>query len=655
MTETPVSAPEPRTAQPSRPPAASPTQPAWMIALDWERRRGRQVIVHGEISDRYWLYGRPVSLRTLLCGYFSEQCDLVGWWNPLEGLTFPQPQHERRLAELRGDHGAPARPEPEDTADAPGGAPAEPGRSSRRDRLGAANRTALAAPEQSPAVSDLDQVLDLVHRAAASPRYSSLFVFEDLDTVLSATDPGSAPTYLRLRAAMDDAVVPERPRGGAPHARNGVLVTCGKLDRLPAWLYEEDARIVSLQLNRPDQAERRLWLSLLRDQFNGLPPERDLEPLVAATDGLAAWELDALAKTSVIRAVPADKPDRLVASYRYNVRVNPWERLDAAIVADGARRLATEVIGQDQAVDAVAQALKAAFVGIDFGAGGAARPRGVFFFVGPTGVGKTQLAKSVAKLLFGDEDACIRFDMSEYREEHAAERLAGAPPGYVGHERGGELTRRVRERPFSVLLFDEIEKAAPTVLDKFLQILEDGRLTDGRGVTTYFSQTLIIFTSNIGAAEMWDLEPGNPLGPSYERLREHFTERIEEKFMAMSRPEIFGRLKPGVVVFDMLRNHHVAAITDGMVGQLVESAREQRGLDLVVDRASVCEWMVECMRDPETAKYGGREIRNRLDRLRSGLVGYVVAEAPQSGDQVHLAVRPDGSVTVGPAPEGVGP
>jgi hypothetical protein len=641
----------------ARPAAAAPLQPPWVIVLDWERRRGRQVILHGEVGDRYWLNGQPASLRTVLCGYFvdAQQYDIVGWWNPLEGLTFPRPAHERRFVELRTalDTAHGAGPIPSDGARPPQGHEPAPG--SRGGRLLAANRDALAAPEQAAAPSELEQVLDLVRRITASAQASSLFVFEDVDAELPAGDPASVRAYLRLRAAMDEAAVPERPRGRTPYARNGILLTVGDLSRLPAWLHEEDPRVVTLQLNRPDQAERRLWLGLLREQFHGLPPDADLEPLVAATDGLSAWEIDALARTSVIRAVPADRPDRLMAAHRYNVRVNPWERLDAAIVADGARRLSSEVIGQDHAVDAVAEALKAAFVGVDFGSGGAARPRGVFFFVGPTGVGKTQLAKSVAKLLFGDEEACIRFDMSEYREEHAAERLAGAPPGYVGHERGGELTRRVRERPFSVLLFDEIEKAAPSVLDKFLQILEDGRMTDGRGMTTHFSQTLIIFTSNIGAGEMWDLAPGNPDGPDYEQLRRHFTERVEEKFRAMSRPEIFGRLKPGIVVFDMLRTAHVAGIADGMVDQLVESAREQRGLVVRVDRAAVRAWMVECMRDPEVAKYGGREIRNRLDRLRAGLVAYVVAESPAAGSEVSLTIRPDGTVVAGPVAQEAAP
>jgi ATP-dependent Clp protease ATP-binding subunit ClpA len=129
-----------------------------------------------------------------------------------------------------------------------------------------------------------------------------------------------------------------------------------------------------------------------------------------------------------------------------------------------------------------------------------ARPRGVLFFAGPTGVGKTEMAKSIAEIVFGDESAYLRFDMSEFSAEHSGDRLIGAPPGYVGYDQGGELTNAMREQPFRVVLFDEIEKAHNRILDKFLQVLEDGRLTDGRGDTVYFSESLIIFTSNAGVS-----------------------------------------------------------------------------------------------------------------------------------------------------------
>ena len=185
------------------------------------------------------------------------------------------------------------------------------------------------------------------------------------------------------------------------------------------------------------------------------------------------------------------------------------------------------------------------------------RPRGVLFFAGPTGVGKTELARALTALIFGDERAYIRFDMSEFAAEHADARLLGAPPGYVGYDAGGELTNAVRARPFSVILFDEIEKAHPRILDKFLQILEDGRLTDGRGATVYFSEAILIFTSNLGISirddhgqRQLNVQPGEP----YEQVERKVRTAIADYFkFTLGRPEILNRIGDNIGVFDFIQ------------------------------------------------------------------------------------------------------
>ncbi|MFE9632017.1 AAA family ATPase [Streptomyces sp. NPDC006463] len=648
------------------PVTADGMMPLWAVSLGWELRRGRQVILNGQIRDRWWFADRPASFREVVAGLLETRgAEVVGWWDPVGGLTFPLPGHADRFDQLRegrpaeaagtrgGVAGAPpggagARP-PQGHGDAEGpldGAPdgtARTRRGGERDR----GRERLLAPRQSGRPRSFEDVVATVHRMAASPDAATAFVFEDVDHHLPPGQPESHLGYLRLRAAMTDAVTPRSAVGSAPHARNAVLCAVGDVGRLPGWFHLEDPRIAALHIGPPDPSERRLWLTWLRRHFNGAQDSSraDVEALVGATDGMAAWDIEGLARTSWLRNASLRKPDKLLELHRLNVSVDPWTQLDRETVAGAAEVLGTRVVGQSTAVDAVASALQSAFVGVDFGSSGTARPRGAFFFVGPTGVGKTELAKAVAELMFGDQSAYARFDMSEYQQEHAAERLAGAPPGFIGHEQGGELTRRVQERPFSVLLFDEIEKAHPKVLDKFLQILEDGRLTDGRGQTAYFSQCLIIFTSNTGAEQVRSLlEERDEL--SYPQLEAHFTRAVEEKFRQIGRPEIYGRLKPGVVVFDMLRHEHVVRIADRLLRQLAESVRERHRVELVPDTDTLHPWITERMTDPEHQAYGGRQIRNELELVRSAVVGHLLAHRPEPGSRIRVGVGADGTARV---------
>ncbi|MEV5315347.1 AAA family ATPase [Streptomyces sp. NPDC052610] len=662
-----------------QPVAADGMMPLWAVSLGWELRRGRQVILNGQIRDRWWFRDRPASFRQVVAGLLELRgAEVVGWWDPVDGLTFPLPGHAERFDRLREERpretagGAAGEGAGDDAGertgeggsapsgggpagDAPAGGDRPASASSRRADERQRGRERLFAPRRSGRPRTFDDVVATVQRLVASPDAATAFVFEDVDHQLPPGQPESQLGYLRLRAAMTDAVTPRTAVGRPPHARNAVLCAVGDVGRLPGWFHLEDPRIAALHIGPPDPSERRLWLTWLQHHFNGAQDatRADLERLVGATDGMAGWDIDSLSRTSWLRNAPLQKPDKLLELHRLNVSVDPWTQLDRDTVARAADVLGTRVVGQATAVDAVASALQSAFVGVDFGNSGTARPRGAFFFVGPTGVGKTELAKAVAELMFGDQSAYARFDMSEYQQEHAAERLAGAPPGYIGHEQGGELTRRVQERPFSVLLFDEIEKAHPKVLDKFLQVLEDGRLTDGRGQTAYFSQCLIIFTSNTGAEALQSLLEERDDDLSYAELQAHFTRAVEDKFRQIGRPEIYGRLKPGVVVFDMLRHEHVVRIADRLLAQLSESVRERHRVELVPDTATLHPWITERMADPEHQAYGGRQIRNELEQVRSAVVRHLLEHRPVPGSRVRVGVGADGAVRV--AADGTAP
>jgi len=228
-------------------------------------------------------------------------------------------------------------------------------------------------------------------------------------------------------------------------------------------------------------------------------------------------------------------------------------------------RLHERVIGQDEAVTAVAQAVRRSRAGLS----DPNRPIGAFLFLGPTGVGKTELAKSLAELLFDSDQALTRFDMSEYMEKHTVARLIGAPPGYVGFEQGGQLTEAVRHRPYQVLLFDEVEKAHQDVFNVFLQLLDDGRLTDGQGRTVDFRNCIIIMTSNLGSQMV---EPDMPYG----KMKEVYMEAVRKNF----RPEFVNRLD-GIIVFKHLTREELEKIVSIQISR-VQKLLDKKGIKLDV-------------------------------------------------------------------------
>jgi ATP-dependent Clp protease ATP-binding subunit ClpB len=271
--------------------------------------------------------------------------------------------------------------------------------------------------------------------------------------------------------------------------------------------------------------------------------------------------------------------------------------------------LAHRVIGQTDAVQAVSDAVRRARAGIS----DPDRPTGSFLFLGPTGVGKTELAKALAEFLFDDERAMVRIDMSEYSEKHAVARLVGAPPGDVGYDEGGQLTEAVRRRPYSVVLFDEVEKAHPDVFDILLQVLDDGRLTDGQGRTVDFRNVILVLTSNLGSyALSGDLPEALKKQAVLDAVREHF------------KPEFLNRLDD-IVVFDPLTTTELAPIVDIQIAALARRL-EARRLTLDVSPAAR-EWLAINGFDPQ---YGARPLR----RLVQTALGDQLAKALLSG-QIH--------------------
>ena len=296
------------------------------------------------------------------------------------------------------------------------------------------------------------------------------------------------------------------------------------------------------------------------------------------------------------------------------------------------------VVGQNEAIKALSQSIRRTRAGLK----DPKRPGGSFIFAGPTGVGKTELAKALAEFLFGDEDALITLDMSEFGEKHTASRLFGSPPGYVGYDEGGQLTEKVRRKPFSVVLFDEIEKAHVDIFNSPLQILEDGRLTDSQGRVVDFKNTVIIMTTNLGTRDIAKgvsigFQAGGDLSTSYERMKAKVNEELKQHF----RPEFLNRVDD-IVVFPQLSREEIAQIVDLMVGRL-DTRLAERGMSVTLTPQART-LLAEKGYDPVL---GARPLRRAIQRdIEDALSEKILFGQVKDGDEIVIDAEGEGPLGV---------
>ncbi|MDY0231200.1 MAG: AAA family ATPase, partial [Candidatus Saccharicenans sp.] len=287
--------------------------------------------------------------------------------------------------------------------------------------------------------------------------------------------------------------------------------------------------------------------------------------------------------------------------------------------------LSKRVIGQEQAIRAVANTIRRARAGLQE----PTRPIGSFMFLGPTGVGKTELARALAEFLFNDEKAMVRLDMSEYMEKHTVARLIGAPPGYVGYEEGGQLTEAVKRRPYSLILLDEVEKAHPDVFNILLQILDDGRLTDGKGTTVDFRNTLIIMTSNLGSQVIKELSH------DYETMEKEIHKILESHF----KPEFLNRIDE-IIIFKPLSKEVIFKIIDLQI-ELLKKRLQEKKIDLVI-KNKARELLAEKGFDPV---YGARPLKRTIQKeVENPLALKILANEFKGGDIVEIEADREGGI-----------
>lgn len=508
----------------------------WQKELEEALNYKNAILLCGNIRDKY-LYPEPytenvyslLTLKEYLIKFLGRKFNTINFYDPIKKVTEYSQTQAKESGKIQKE-----RP--------------------------AGDLATTAPPKIAPTESTPDRDLDKIKKElTSSQKLCYILQYADKTTPDKANTPEEMRLIIHLEKMMENI-----------HPTNKLLIIYLLSDQIPRELYQNQPKSKVIEIQPPDRTDLK---TLFKHYYKR--PDEEVEQAVNISDGLRFLEIEQIVN-SLEGGFDIKNFVERVRSYKFGEVRNYWEEVSLQKL-NGAFNWFTQVKGikgQNEAIEKVIRVIIRARADIQRKTGGNPRaPRGVLFFAGPTGVGKTLTAKTLAEFLFGSEDALLRFDMSEYRQDFQVTRLYGAPPGYVGYESGGTLTNAVKTRPFSVLLFDEIEKAHPRVFDIFLQILSDGRLTDSKGETVFFSESIIIFTSNLGTrtentrgesiTERQDLD--NLISQNKtEEIKEHFIKSVKYFFQyEISRPELLNRIgEDNIIAFNYI------ATEDTMKGML---------------------------------------------------------------------------------------
>lgn len=568
----------------------------WQQTLEDAVKYKNTIILCGNVRDKY-LYLEPhtdnqydlLDLKTYLIRYVGRQVNTLCFYDPICKKTDYSPNASSPASttadELDDPDGLGALTEPESSDDW--------GRS-------------------SPVERDLERIRD-----EATSGQNACWVVQYADKMTPEKPSGGEERKLVLQV---EKLIENLPPG------NKLFLIYLFQEQIPRELYVNHPKTKVIELQPPDRQElRTLFTAYYRLS------EDDTERAVNISDGLKCLDIEQVVN-SIEHGFDIQQFEERVRTYKFGKATNYWDEVSLQKL-DGAKDFFIEqegVKGQDQAIKKVINIVMRAKADIHRKTGGNPRsPRGVLFFAGPTGVGKTLTAKTLAKFLFGSEDALQRFDMSEYKDDFQVTRLYGAPPGYVGYESGGTLTNAVKARPFTVLLFDEMEKAHPRVFDIFLQILSDGRLTDSKGEVVFFSESIILFTSNLGTRTSNKRDEPCEESAVFERLKQagdnealnnHFVDSVKKFFQSeISRPELLNRIgSDNIVSFNLINDEEtIKGMLKNRLQQIEQIFNESYShatpkLAVEMDIHAIVESFYHRYRD-RVKESGGREVENLIN------------------------------------------
>lgn len=477
-----------------------------------------------------------------------------------------------------------------------------------------------------------DGAANIVRKALSQNEEATVVIMDYASRYITSPDnmdQSEVDSFTVLLQASMDAKDIKTESGGI--LKNLLILITNKANDIPAWFYLQNPNVKILSLSAPSKEEREALVKspnfpsffagevYMEDSPYYIEHPDELEKMqdkfVTLTEGFRFVEINGLRRLCKNERIRMQDLCDVIDLYKYGIRENPWKKLDLEQIKNAKADFENRVKGQEFAVTKTLDVIKRAITGMSGLQGSShTRPKGILFFAGPTGTGKTETAKTLAEIIFGDESYCKCFDMSEYGQSHSDQKLLGAPPGYVGYEAGGQLTNVVKKNPFSILLFDEIEKAHPSIFDKFLQILGDGRMTDGQGNTVYFSETIIIFTSNLGiftVNENGQREANVTSEMPYQEMAVRVREAIEEYFkLQLGRPEILNRIGENIVVFDYIRPDVARLILNSQVNKIIKNLSVEKHIALTVSDTAMDTLTKQALGNLQN---GGRGIGNVVE------------------------------------------
>lgn len=508
-------------------------------------------------------------------------------------------------------------------------------------------------------------ILDFASRyvpSVGNMNYDEQMMFEKLFVASAAANRTTSPQSGQYTYAYNahQAEVLELESEHEETKSNILFILVNKINDLPAWFYLDNPNIRILNIEKPVRQLRQLLIVSHFDRYPGGKEVTDpalrkqyIKKISDISEGFTTRELKDLLFIARSENIELPKIDEALLLLKYGIKDDPWKDpgLKEVLVKLEAK-IKKEIKGQDESVSRAVDAIIRASSPLSnvMSRKYNSKPKAVLFLAGPSGTGKTELVKQLAAGIFGNEEALIRFDMSEYKHSHTDQKLLGAPPGYIGYEAGGQLTNAVKQKPFSILLFDEIEKADPSILDKFLQILDDGRMTDGKGETVYFNNCIICFTSNLGMYKE-DKETNRKIalveyGAEYNALKNKIQTGIKEFFnVEIQRPEILNRIGDNLLIFDFIREKIGKDIFLTNLEKIKENALKNSGYEIELSKvAGETLWQeIISFKQDDNGKMasqleqGARGILTSLEKLYvTPLAKYVFTNNIQSGEKIII-------------------